>query len=212
MGWPILAAALLLVVLLLLMPVGVRLSMSGGLRLSLRVGPVRARLFPRQRKKRPKRGEKETVKAAEASPQKRKARRRPNRQQILFSLDLLLTLLRRLLRRVRRGLWVEPLDLRVVFGGEDPADVAALYGRAQAAVSALFAVGDSVMNIREARISLQTDYNAPGTTVEGEVGVQLRVGSALLLAGTLLRGLIQWAAGYRRLGVRENQTAQAGGA
>ena len=220
-GWLILGAVLLLVFLLLMMPVGIHAVFRGGLRLSLRLGPFRITLYPRPAKEKKRRRsegkpQKESkhinrtedrAEAAERKPEKK--HRLPNRQQIIFSLDLLLTVLQRLIRRLRRGIWIDQLDLQVVFGGEDPADVASLYGKAQAAASALFALGDSVMRIGEAHVSLRTDYDAPNTVAEGEVGIQLRFGSALLLLGTVLRGLVQWAVGYRRLGKPQHTTKQA---
>ena len=197
-GWILLAAIVLLLLLVCLTPVGIYAAYNGGeFLLRLLLGPWHVDLYPPKDKQK-KRAQK---KVAKETPEKTEPKmKRPNREQIRYALHVLPPLLKKAVGRTRRRILVSPLRCQVVFAGEDPADVAILYGRCQALTAALLPLVEETVTVRHRDIRLETDFQGERTAISGRVGARLRVWDGLVLLGTLAAGGISWLRGYRRLG------------
>ena len=210
---------LLALLLLGLTPIGVHAAFDGALSVRLRAGPLRVTVYPPRAKKeraRPKRERKKKSggkrKAAEkkergtaegaaekpGEPGEKKPFPQPNREQLAYSLRVLPPLVKRALGRTRRRILIAPLRVLAVFGGEDPADAAELYGKAQAAVSAVYPALKRLVRIRDDAVNLYTDYDSETIFFRGEIGIRIRLGDVALIAVSAAAGLLRWLIGYRR--------------
>ena len=125
--WVLLGLVALLLM-LAWMPVGAAVTYDSAFRVRVQVGFLRFTVYPAPEKgKKEKKGKK---KQSEAKMEK-KPFSSPNRRQIRYSVDTLVPALWRALVRFGRRIRVPLLRLHVAFGGEDPADVAVLYGKSQ---------------------------------------------------------------------------------
>ena len=130
----------------------------------------------------------------------------PNRRQIRYSVDTLVPALWRALVRFGRRIRVPLLRLHVVFGGEDPADVAVLYGKFQAVAAALLPLLEGVVRFGETDVQLATDYRAERTVLTGEINIQIRLWALAALGCSLLKSVVTWLRGYRALKAESEQT------
>ena len=196
------------VVLLLLAwtPVGVRLAFQGALSLQVRIGPLRITVVPSKEKKPAKGKKKKQAEAKSAKAEAGKKPRRPNRRQILYALDTLPPILKRALGGFGRGLRVPELRVHVVFGGEDPADTALLYGKTQAAVGMALPALEQLVAVGETDVALATDYQAERTEFSVDITVQIRLGALAVLGGGVLKDMAAWLRGYRALADRAEDT------
>jgi len=195
----VLLILLVLLFLLLITPVGVCVSYRRDLLVRVRFGFLRLTVYPPKKKDKTK--IKKKSKGSAAKPKMAK----PTWEQIRFSLDMLLPALGKALQRTRRRVRIDPLEAEVVFGGEDPADVAILYSKVQALVSALLPMMEQLVSVKNRRVSLMTDYEAERTVFTAEVGVRILVWDILVIGFGLLGTGIKWLRGYREL----KKTAEA---
>ena len=205
LGWIILGAAVLILALLCLIPVGVYACYDGQFTLQLTIAFWRITLFPEEEEEKGSEAEKPEEK--EKKPGKRRLKW-PNRQQIAYSFRTLPPLLKKALGRTGRRIRISPLRLRVVFGGEDPADVAEWYGKALILRESLYPALEQLAQVRNQEIWLDTDYDSGRTVFSGQIGVRIRVGSLLWIGLTLLGGLLAWYKGYRQLASEERKTGE----
>ena len=199
---------LLLIVLLLALgwiPLGADAAYHGGLQVRVRVGFLRFTVYPA-----PEKGKKKTkaAKPKTAAGEKKRALRFPNRRQIAYTLEVLLPALRKALERLGRWIQIPVLRLRVVFAGEDPADVAVLYGKAQAAAAAALPLLERCVRIGETDVRLTADYTAEETAASGELRVRIRLGALLVLGVSALGSVVSWLRGYRALEKQETDGAK----
>ena len=190
---------LVLLLLIALTPVGVYAAYDGALTVRLLIGPFRLTLYPPKAKEEGKPPSKKRKNGEE--PKKVKEKKpfpRPNREQIRYSLQVLPPLLKKVVGRTRRRILLAPLRVLVVFGGEDPADVAELYGKAQAVLGTVYPVLRRLVRIREDAVNLYTDYDSATIFFRGEIGVRIRVGDMAIIGISASAGLVKWLLGYRR--------------
>jgi len=209
-GWCVLGIVLAVLVLLLMVPVGVRLRFDGVLTLKLRIGPLRLQLLPvrekspaeaekQKSKKEAKKAKKAAQKTAADTAKKKTKRKRPNREQLFYSVERLGKLLVKVLKKFRRGLRIDPLVLRLTVAGEDPADAAVLYGRLYAAVGGLLPPLKESVSLRGEEIAISLDFDRDTWDVLADVGIYMRVWSVLGIVFCALSGAVGWYLGYRRL-------------
>lgn len=212
-GWIILAAVLLVLACLLALPVGVVARRQERLTVNVTIGPLSITAYPKKAKKKQKK-KKTSSEKSEKEPEKEKPG--PNGAQLHYTLEVLPGVVAKALSRTRRRIVIAPLKVHAVFGGEDPADVALLYGRAQGFASGFVPVLESLVKLRHTEIRLGTDYEAETTRWTGEAGVSLRVWDGLVIGVGALVGLLRWYSGYKKLGTapaknhtQEKNTRQA---
>lgn len=210
-GWIILAAVLLVLAVLLALPVGVVVRRRECFTVDVTVGPFSFAVYPAKEKKKKEKPSKEKKKPEKEQPEKPG----PNAAQIRYSLEVLPGVIAKALSRTRRRIVVSPLKLHAVFGGEDPADTALLYGKCQALASGFLPVLGELVKLRHTEIRLSVDFDAEETRWSGEAGIRLRVWDGLAIGLGALGGLLGWYNGYKKLGAapaEKKKTRQAKGA
>ena len=179
----ILAAA---VIVLCLVPVGVRVRLTGrDAEVDLRLAWLSIRLYPQPPENAEKKTEKKRGKPAEKKPKavKQRPALRFTRADVWDAVRTLWPPLKRALERTRRGIRISPLDLVVTLGGaEDPAEAAMRYGKVQAAVWTGMPVLETLVEVRDPYVGIRIDFDAPETRAEGTIGVSARIGTLLRAA------------------------------
>ena len=189
----IIGILLLIVLLLGLLRVGATITFAEETVVKLRIGPLRLTLLPKKKKK-PKR-EKQPKK--EPAPEEKKGKRahklpRLTLRDVPELVSAVFSALHAALRRVCKRLRIDPMEVTVVFGGADPADVAEAYGIANAVVFSLMPKAEEIFYLPDPAIHLRMDYGAEATRCEGKVGISGRICDAFAILFALAAPLIKW--------------------
>ncbi len=115
--------------------------------------------------------------------------------------------LKRTLRRTCRRTRIDPLEVGVIFAGDDPADTAQTYGYANAALWTLMPKLEELFYIPKPSVYLGMDFTKAETSAEGTVGVSLRVCDLFAILFTLAAPVGKWFLRWRR---RRRSEANAG--
>lgn len=174
MGWLIAAAV---IVLLACISIGVRIRYdTDGLTVSLLAGMLRFKVFPRS--KQAKKGKK-----APGSPEKpAKAKKEKNGEEekkasggsITDFIPLVKTAVD-FLNAFRRKIRIDRLQLNLVLGGGDPADLAMNYGRGWSVLGSLVPLLEQVFVIKKRDLEVQCDFTAERTTVFVAADIRITV-------------------------------------
>lgn len=186
-GWIVLGLALLALFLLGQVRVGVRAEYSqAGPQVWARLGPAGIKVFPRPPKGKTK-PKKEVPKADELKRQA--VEESPKKGPVVKKLGGPLELVRNFLPLVleaagqfKRKLRVDILFLELTVGGDDPADAALLYGRANALLGSIWGPLTHAFRVKDGRARTQIDFNSQATTIYGTASFSLKVGQILWLA------------------------------
>ena len=192
---------LLLFLLISLLRVGAIVDFGGELRVRLRVGPVRLTVLPKKEKKAKK--AEETSEKAPEEKKKPKAAGGHRLPKLSFSelrelVGTALGALKRTLRRTCRRTRIDPLEVGVIFAGDDPADTAQTYGYANAALWTLMPKLEELFYIPKPSVYLGMDFAKAETSTEGTVGVSLRVCDLFAILFTLAVPVGKWFLRWRR--------------
>lgn len=193
----------LLLVFLLACLLRIRILLEAGQTFTLIfcVGPVRRQLYPAVKKKQP-----ETAKSEKKAEKKNRAIPRPSVSDIKDAYRTLKPAVVRALRRTRRGIRIDPLDISVIFGGrEDPAGNAETYGYASAAVWTAMPAVEQLLTIPDPHIHLDMDFEAEKLQLRGRIGIGIRIGTLLLIALGLAIPAIRWFLKYVKKSNTEKQ-------
>lgn len=190
----------ILLILLLIACVRVRALARFGEKteLTLFIGPFRMTLLPEKEKKSAPDEEKKSggeEKAKDAGKKKQRKLPKLTRAEKKELIRVVLAALRETARRACKRLCIDPLELLVVFGGEDPADIAQHYGYANALMWGVMPQLEDLFRIPDPSLHLRMDYSAKETRAEGTIGLSMRVWDGLFIACALLAPLLKW---YRR--------------
>ena len=200
----ILAVLALLIALLCLLRLGVRASWGAETRVTAILGPVRLPLVPKKEgkpgKEKPKKAKQKKEKPAkEKAPKDRQPLPKPGKEDIREALQLLLPALKRALRKLGRGIRIDPLCVSLVLGGKnDPADAAGKFGYLQAAVWAGMPQLQRWMHIPDPHIHTDVNFDAEKSEVSGEAAVTLRIGTLFAMGFALLIPALKWFLHYRK--------------
>ena len=186
MGWLI---TLGILVLLAVLPLGihVRYDEDGALG-KLIAGPIRILLFPRPKKEKKEKPQKEPKPkkkkkaAAPAAPKPKEKKKGGPITDFLPLVDVALDFL----NGFRKKLRVNCLELKVVMAGGDPCDLAVNYGKAWAALGNLQPLLERVLVIQKRNIELECDFVASTTLVTARVDITITLGR--LLAAVAVAG------------------------
>ena len=189
----IIGILLLIVLLLGLLRVGATITFAEETVVKLRIGPLRLTLLPKKKKK-PK---KEKQPKKEPAPEEKKGKRahklpRLTLRDVPDLVSAVFSALHAALRRVCRRLRIDPMEVTVVFGGADPADVAEAYGIANAVVFSVMPKAEEIFYLPDPAIHLRMDYGAEATRCEGKVGISVRICDAFVILFALAVPLIKW--------------------
>ena len=176
----LLTAALILAALLLLGQIrfGAQvLYSSAGVKLKLKIGPVKITLLPQKEKKRPEKKPKKPKKpkkAAEGPPL--------GPEEIIALVKQALPVALEAAGRLKRKIRVDRLYLDVAVGGEDPAAAATAYGGLNAAIGMIWPLVEQNLHVKDRRIRTRADFLETCTRVDLDAAATLTVGQAVALA------------------------------
>lgn len=197
----ILGILAVLILLLLLLRVGVHVRFGDELRVTAIAGPIRLQLVPEPEKKKPDKPKKEKApKKKEKTPEdgEKKKSLGLTFRDIRSALPALWESLKRGLRKTRQRLRIDPMRLSVCFGGDDPAQVAELYGWANTAMWTVMPEMERLTRMPDPHVHLETDFNAPDTRVSGEVGLRFRIGDLLAIGFAFAGPALRWFMAFRK--------------
>ncbi len=176
----LLTAALILAALLLLGQIrfGTQvLYSSAGVKLKLKIGPVKITLLPQKEKKRPEKKPKKPKKpkkAAEGPPL--------GPEEIIALVKQALPVALEAAGRLKRKIRVDRLYLDVTVGGEDPAAAAMAYGGLNTAIGMIWPLVEQNLHVKDRRIRTRADFLETRTRVDLDAAATLTVGQAVALA------------------------------
>lgn len=128
----------------------------------------------------------------------------PKKQEKKTSLQELLPLIRiavQMLGALRRKLVVDRLELKLILAGDDPCDLAILYGNTWAAVGNLMAQLENGLTIRRRDIQIECDFTADKTIAAGRLDLHLTFGRMLGLIVTYgFKAVVQLLSAKKRKG------------
>lgn len=186
----VIGVILLIVFLIGLIRVGAVVRFGEELGLTLLIGPFRIALLPAKEKKAAEKG-----KTEQRDKKKGYSLPKLTRDEWKDLIKTALAALKEMARRACKRLRIDPLIILVVFGGEDPADIAQSYGYASAAMWGVMPHLEDLFHIPDPSLHLRMDYDAKKTRAEGTVGLSLRIWDGLVIAFALLGPMLKW---YRR--------------
>lgn len=199
----VIGVILLIVFLIGLIRVGAAVRFGEELGLRLLIGPFRITLLPAKKKKAA-----ETGKTEQSGKKKSRSLPKLTREEWRDFITTALSALKETARRTCRRLRIDPLEILIVFGGEDPADIAQSYGYASAAMWSVMPQLEDLFHIPDPSLHLRMDYSAKETRAEGSVGLSLRVWDMLIIAFALMRPMLKWYRRFRRAH-KNDQTAES---
>lgn len=194
----ILGGILLLIVLLLLLPVGVQIQLGAEQKICAQIGPFTCRLSQKNGNNGKPKREKRHKKMAETKQPSDKKKMKLTFADVRSGLPMVWQSLQRGLRMTRQKIKISPMQISLVFGGDDPAEVAEQYGWASSALWTVMPPLQKLVQIPRPQIHIGVDFNAPKIQVEGRLGLRCRVGGILLIALSFARPLLKWWRGYQK--------------
>ena len=189
----IIGAVLLILLLLGLLRVGATISFGEETAATLQIGSIKRTVLPKKARKTKK--EKPTRKSTASTEKQTSKLLKLTLDELLDLAVTVFTVFDETMRRVCRRLRIEPMEVSVVFGGTDPADVAQTYGMANAVVWAVMPWAEDVFYMPNPAIHLGMDYEAEATRCCGSVGISIRIFDLIAILLTMAVPLMKW---YRR--------------
>ena len=196
----ILGILLVLLAVALLLRVGVHIRFGEELHVTAAVGPVRIQLAPpKERKKQEK-------------PEGKRLSQDLTAGDIREALPVLWEALKHGLRRTRQRLRIDPMQLSVCFGGDDPAQVAELYGLANSAMWLVMPEAERLMRMPDPRIHLEMDFSGAETRLSGQVGLSLQIRDLLAIGLAFAGPALRWYKSFQKTRrIRQAAAAKSGG-
>jgi hypothetical protein len=177
MGWCIGLGVLLL---LAILPIGVGFTYdSDGLTVAVLAGSAGFRVYPPSKTK-----EKPSKKESTPKPKKVQTGTQKTPDKKGGNLNDFMPLVRvglDFLGQLRRKIRVRRLDLNLVLGGGDPANLGIQYGRACAALGNLWPRLEQLLVIKKRDVQIQCDFEASQTLVTACVQITITIGRLLAL-------------------------------
>ena len=193
-GWYILGGIVLLLLAIWLLRVSVEIAFGQELRVTAKIGPKKLTLLPKpeKRERAPKKKKKKALAAEKKTEDKGKKKFPFTFEDIRSAAPVVFEALQKALRKIRRRMRVDPLDISITFAGDDPAKVAEMYGWANTAMWTMMPPLEQLIHIPDPHIHLGVDYNSFRITAEGRVGVRFRIGDLIVIALTLAVPVLKW--------------------
>ena len=171
----ILAAVLLILFLLGQIRVGVRVEYQlDGLFAWARLGLLRFQVYPWKKQEKPSK-KKKPAKPKQETTLTRKVGGALDCAQALLPIAL------EAAGQFYHKLRVDTLRLELTVGSPDPADAALAYGRATAALGALWEPLTQAFHVKDGTARVDLDFDAPGMRLYGEASLSLKLGQMLWL-------------------------------
>ncbi len=195
-GWWILGILLLVILLLCLTRVGVLIRFGEAPAVSVRFGFLKFQVLPEPKKKTTPKRERKVKKKQTSKPEAAPGADfpKPTLKDIRKALKVLMwPPLKKALRRTRRGVRIDPLEVSLVLGGQaEPADAAQLYGQLHGVVWTEMPVLERLLVIPRPYIHLDVDFTTEETKLQGNVGLSARIGTLLRIGMTVAVPGVRW--------------------
>lgn len=189
----------LIFILIGLIRAGAVVRFGEALELKILIGPFRITLLPaKERKAKPPEEKKLEEPAEKKKKEKTHTLPKLTKDELRSLIETALAALKETARRACRRLRIDPLEVLVVFGGADPADIAQAYGYASAAMWGVMPHLEDLFNIPDPSLHLRMDYGAKKTRAEGTAGVSFRIWDGLVIAFALFVPMLKWYRRFRR--------------
>lgn len=189
----------LIFILIGLIRVGAVVRFGEALELKVLIGPFRITLLPaKERNAKPPEEKKPEETAEKKKKEKTHTLPKLTKDELRDLIETALAALKETAKRACKRLRIDPLEVLVVFGGEDPADIAQAYGYASAAMWGVMPHLEDLFNIPNPSLHLRMDYSAKKTRAEGTAGVSLRIWDGLVIAFALLVPMLRWYRCFRK--------------
>lgn len=178
-GWLI---ALGILVLLAVLPVGVCLIYNeDGLILSLFLGAIKIKLFPKASKEKKKKEKPKKQKKAKPASKPQSVKKERSGGKITDFLPLVDIGLK-FLGSFRRKLQVKRLELNYVMAGGDPCDLALNYGKAWTAVGNIMPLLERIFVIKKRNIQVQCDFAEVAARISARLEITITIGRVVGIA------------------------------
>jgi len=207
----VLAGLVGLVFLLCLVKIRITAKIQGtDMTVDLAILGMKIRLLPSQQK--PKKEEK---KSREPAAEQKKVILKEqlssiSRQDIRDAWDILFPVVKKTLRRLGRGVRIDPLRVSLTLGGrEDPSQTAKRYGELHAAVWTVMPALEQVMVIPDPQIHIGMDFDEVQTIAEGNLGISARIGTLLQIGLGAAVPALRWFLQFRKKKASQPETAAA---
>ncbi len=205
-GWIILGVVLALLLLLLLMPLRVCFAFGESISLWLKIGPKTIVLIPKAKKERPIPAE-ETPPAEEKPTKAKKQRPKPTKDEVFDLLHAVWKGVKRLLKRMGKHLTIDPVECYATIGGPDPAQVAELFGYANTAMWTVLPYLQETTNMPRPEVHVRMDFDAPGITAEGKLGIKFTLFGVLRISLGLAWPVLKWLLKFLRAAKKRERVA-----
>ena len=182
----VLLIVLAILLVLLLIPFGgaVRYDQEGFMAW-VKVLFFRFRVFPAKKKKdetpKEKKPPKKKGKAKKDEKAEEDGKKKEKKGGVLDLVWAALPLIKPALVGVKKQLTIDELELFVTWRSNDPADAAIGYGRANAALGALWALVDSNFKVKKSRLGCNVDFDGGSPTVYLDASLSLNLWKVLTL-------------------------------
>ena len=178
-GWLI---ALGILVLLAVLPVGVCLIYNeDGLVLSLFLGAIKIKLFPKASKEKKKKDKPKKQKKTKLASKPQSVKKERSGGKITDFLPLVDIGLK-FLGSFRRKLRVKRLELNYVMAGGDPCDLALNYGKAWTAVGNIMPLLERIFVIKKRNIQVQCDFAEVAARISARLEITITIGRVVGIA------------------------------
>ena len=196
----VLLIILLVLLVLLLIPFGgaVRYDQDGFVAW-VKVLFFRIRVFPSKKEKKPKEKKKKKEKPPKKEESEQQEEPKKEKEKKGGKLELVqaaLPLIKPALVGIKKRLTIDDLELLVTWRADDPGDAALGYGRANAALGALWALIDTNFKVKRSRLGCKVDFEPGKSEVYAKAGLSLNLWKVLTLVIPLV---IRFFCAYSRL-------------
>lgn len=195
-------------VLFCLLPLGVTIIFGKPVAAKVIIGPIRLQIAPAKPSGKKKKAGKEKEKPEKEDRIFKTGRAflKKLKESPKSTLETLKSLYRSLwpptkktLRRLLRGIRIDPMQIGVTLGGrKDPAGTAALYGVAEGAVWSVMPALERWVRIPHPGIHLGIDFDSEKTDVTGEIGISIRIGTLLAIGIEIGVPALRWFLKYKK--------------
>lgn len=189
----IIGGILLLFVLLFSLRVGVQVEFGEILKVKAKVGPGTITLLPKKETSgKKKEGKKEKSPQKKGKTGEKKKKLNLTASDIRSAIPVVWESLQKCFEKSGRKIRIDPLTVCVIFGGDDPANVAEWYGWASGLLWTVMPWLEKKVQIPHPQIHLGMDFNAEKIRAEGKFGIWCRVGGIFAVGHAFARPLLKW--------------------
>ena len=203
----IIGGILLLFLLLFSLRVGVQVEFGESLKVKAKVGPSTIVLLPKKATKGKKQETKKEKKPKEKEQKGEKKKLDLTASDIRSAIPVVWESLQKGLKKSGRKIRIDPLTVSIIFGGDDPADVAEWYGWASSLLWTVMPCLQEKMQIPHPQIHLGMDFTAEKIKAEGKFGIWCRVGGIFAIGLAFAKPVLKWLSATKK---KKKQTEAKG--